>query len=116
MDPELLEEAIKDSIAKIGRKPKAIVPVALYGMPYQIDRIMEIANRYEIPVIEDTAGIEARPLWKPMHKQPCYKDAPAYLNGVSESLFKVGMCLPAGPYVKDDDVKYIVEKIKEAII
>ena len=55
MDPELLETAIKDRIAKTGKKPKAIVPVALYGMPYQIDKIMEIANRYEIPVIEDAA-------------------------------------------------------------
>ena len=55
MDPELLEEAIKDRIAKTGKKPKAIVPVALYGMPYQIDRIMEVADRYEIPVIEDAA-------------------------------------------------------------
>ena len=316
MDPELLEEAIKDRIAKTGKKPKAIIPVALYGMPYRIDRIMEIANRYEIPVIEDAAegfgsryngqvlgtfgqygvlsfngnkmittsgggalitnnedewreimmyatqyresypyyqhekigfnyrmsnicagigrgqmtvanehiahhkhvqalyeelladvpgiavhsqpkclaesaenaemvpvfdsnywlctitiepsvrikgqenayktiiqgavgcaagvihvadsattdcqpndnvevvrvfmdvaGIEARPVWKPMHKQPCcYKDAPAYLNGVSEAMFKVGMCLPAGPYVSDEDVKYIVETIKNAIL
>ena len=303
MDPDLLEEAIKDRIAKTGRKPKAIVPVALYGMPYQIDRIMEIANRYDIPVIEDAAEgfgskyngqvlgtfgkygvlsfngnkmittsgggalvtanedewreimmyatqyresypyyqhekigfnyrmsnicagigrgqmtvvndhiahhkhvqalyeellkdvpgikvhgnpdgrydsnfwlctitidpevrikgqenayktivtgavggaagvihaaesahtdcepnanvealrvlmdqaqIEARPLWKPMHKQPCYKDAPAYVNGMSEALFKVGMCLPAGPYVTDDDVRYIVQCIKDAII
>ena len=303
MDPELLEEAIKDRIAKTGKKPKAIVPVALYGMPYNIERIMEIANRYDIPVIEDAAeglgsrwkgqvlgtfgkygvlsfngnkmittsgggalitnnedewreimmyatqyresypyyqhekigfnyrmsnicagigrgqmtvvnehiahhkrvqkmyeelladvpgikvhaqpttgeydsnywlctitldenvkikgqenayktivqgavggaagvihvadsattdcqpndnvealrvymdaaGIEARPLWKPMHKQPCYKDAPAYLNGVSEAMFKVGMCLPAGPYVTDEDVRYIVDCIKEAI-
>ena len=55
MDPELLEEAIKDRIAKTGKKPKAIVPVALYGMPYRIDEIMEIANRYDIPVIEDAA-------------------------------------------------------------
>ena len=55
MDPELLEEAIKDRIAKTGKKPKAIVPVALYGMPYKIDRIMEIANRYNIPVVEDAA-------------------------------------------------------------
>ncbi len=304
MDPELLEAAIKDRIAKTGKKPKAIVPVALYGMPYQIDRIMEIANRYEIPVVEDAAegmgsrfngqvlgtfgkygvlsfngnkmittsgggalitanedewreimmyatqyresypyyqhekigfnyrmsnicagigrgqmtvandhishhkhvqklyeelfkgvegitvhsqpttgeydsnywlctitidpklrikgqenayktivtgavggaagvihvadsattdcqpndnvealrvaldqaGIEARPVWKPMHKQPCYKDAPAYVNGVSEAIFKVGMCLPAGPYVSDDDVKYIVETIKANIL
>ena len=63
----------------------------------------------------DHAGIEARPLWKPMHLQPVYKDAPAYVNGVSEGLFKVGMCLPSGPYVSDEDVRYIVECIKEAI-
>ena len=314
MDPELLEEAIKDRIAKTGRKPAAIIPVALYGMPYRIDRIMEIANKYEIPVIEDAAegfgskyngqmlgtfgkygvlsfngnkmittsgggalitpdeeswreimmyatqyresypyyqhekigynyrmsnicagigrgqmtivddhiahhkhvqkmyeelladvpgitvhsqpkvspkggdlegasvydsnywlctvtidenvkvkgqenayktivqgavggaagvihaastavtdcqpndnvealrvaldaaGIEARPVWKPMHKQPVYQDAPAYVNGVSEAIFKMGMCLPAGPYVSDEDVKYIVDTIKENII
>ena len=60
--------------------------------------------------------IEVRPVWKPMHKQPVYKDVPAYVNGVSEAVFKVGMCLPAGPYVTDDDVRYIVESIKEAIV
>lgn len=304
IDPELLEEAIKDRIKTAGKKPAAIVPVALYGMPYKADRIMEIANRYGIPVVEDAAegfgskykgqvlgtfgkygvlsfngnkmittsgggaiitadedewreimmyatqyresypyyqhekigynyrmsnicagigrgqmtivndhlahhkhvqklyeellagvpgihvhsqpaggdydsnywlctitidpevrikgqenayktivkgavggaagvihmaesattdcqpndnvealrvlmdaaGIEARPVWKPMHKQPCYKGVPAYVNGVSEALFKVGMCLPAGPYVSDDDVRYIVETIKNAIV
>ena len=333
MDPELLEEAIKDRIAKTGKKPKAIVPVALYGMPYKIDRIMEIANKYEIPVVEDAAegfgskfygqvlgtfgkygvlsfngnkmittsgggalitenedewreimmyatqyresypyyqhekigynyrmsnicagigrgqmtvvndhiahhkhvqklyeellanvpgirvhsqpsdissqtslpvydsnywlctitlnpdlkikgqenayktivqgavggaagvihvaecattdcqpndnvealrvymdqaGIEARPVWKPMHCQPVYRQADvkseklkvksgeiicqtsgssvAYINGISEEIFKVGMCLPAGPYVTDEDVKYIVETIKSSIV
>ncbi len=55
IDLDLLEEAIKDRIAKTGRTPKAIIPVALYGMPYQIDRIMEIADRYGIPVVEDAA-------------------------------------------------------------
>lgn len=302
MDPELLEQAIEDRIAKIGKKPKAIVPVALYGMPYNCDRIMEIAKKYDIPVIEDAAEgfgscykgkmlgtfgrfgvlsfngnkmittsgggallcestelknkimwyatqareaypyyqheeigynyrmsnicagigrgqmsvanehiahhrrvqalyeellanvegitvhgapsadydsnywlctveldeslrikgqknaykelitsavggavgvihavdtaitdcqpndnvealriylldakIEARPVWKPMHKQPVYKSAPAYVNGVSEAIFKTGMCLPAGPYVSDEDVRYIVETIKSAI-
>lgn len=302
MDPDLLEEAIKGRIARTGKVPKAIVPVALYGMPYNIDKIMEIADRYGIPVVEDAAEgfgsrwkgqvlgtfgkfgvlsfngnkmittsgggalicndaesknnimwyatqardaypyyqhsaigynyrmsnicagigrgqmtvvnehiahhkhvqalykdllkdvqgvtlheapgkeydanywlctitldselkikgqenaykeviktavggaagvihkvdspttdcqpnenvealrvfllgkkIEARPVWKPMHKQPVYADAPAYVNGVSESIFKVGMCLPAGPYVTDDDVKYIVDNIKNAI-
>jgi dTDP-4-amino-4,6-dideoxygalactose transaminase len=303
MDPELLEEAIKDRIAKTGKKPKAIVPVALYGMPYQADLIMEIANRYDIPVVEDAAegfgskydgqvlgtfgkygvlsfngnkmittsgggalvcadadakkeimyfatqareaypyyqhtdicynyrmsnicagigrgqmtivndhiahhkrvqtlyrellkdvegvilhenpsdrydsnfwlctvtldpglkvvgqehayevaitgavggaagvthqakslhtdcepnanveamrlaldkaNVEARPLWKPMHKQPVYVNNPAYVNGVSESLFAVGLCLPAGPYVTDDDVHYIVDSLKAAIV
>ena len=311
IDPELLEEAIKDRKAKTGKYPKAIVPVALYGMPYKADRIMEIADKYGIPVVEDAAEgfgsrykgqmlgtfgkygvlsfngnkmittsgggalitededhwreimmyatqyresypyyqhekigynyrmsnicagigrgqmtvveehlkhhkhvqkmyeelladvpgvkvhsqpelkiengklkvydsnywlctitidpevkvkgqenayktivtgavggaagvihaassavtdcqpndnvealrvfldqaqIEARPVWKPMHKQPVYKDAPAYVNGVSEAIFKVGMCLPAGPYVSDEDVRYIVKCIKEAIV
>ena len=40
----------------------------------------------------------------------------AYVNGVSEAIFKVGMCLPAGPYVSDDDVRYIVDTIKASII
>lgn len=310
MDPELLETAIQDRIAKTGRKPKAIIPVALYGMPYNVERIMEISNRYDIPVIEDAAEglgsryngrvlgtfgkygvlsfngnkmittsgggalicndgdsknnvlwyatqaresypyyqheaigfnyrmsnvcagigrgqmsvlnahiahhqhvqhlyeelladvpgitvhrqpatihpetgqpiydsnywlcaitldptlrivgqenayktviqgavggaagvihtvdnpttdcqpndnvealrvfmdaaqVEARPVWKPMHRQPVYHDAPAYVNGVSESIFRIGMCLPAGPYVQDEDVRYIVNTIKSAI-
>ncbi|MBO7415545.1 MAG: DegT/DnrJ/EryC1/StrS family aminotransferase [Bacteroidaceae bacterium] len=64
----------------------------------------------------DALNIESRPLWKPMHKQPVYKDAPAYVNGVSEALFKVGMCLPAGPYVTEDDVRFICEAIKSLVI
>lgn len=301
IDPLLLEEAIKDRIAKTGKKPAAIVPVYLYGMPAKIDEIMAIANKYEIPVVEDAAegmgskykgqvcgtfgeygvlsfngnkmittsgggalicpneekwrrvmffatqaresypyyqheeigynyrlsnvcagigrgqmtivndhivhhrhiakmykqafadveginfhdelegmesnfwlstitldenlhvkgeenaytqtikgavggaagvvhasdnvhtdcepnrnveamrlgldalGIESRPLWKPMHKQPVYKNAPAYINGVSESLFKVGLCLPSGPCVTDEQVNYIIESIKSLI-
>lgn len=63
----------------------------------------------------DSAQVEARPVWKPMHKQPVYSGNPAYTNGVEEDIFKVGMCLPAGPYVTDDDVRYIVDSIKEAI-
>ena len=64
----------------------------------------------------DKAGIEARPLWKPMHKQPVYAYAPAYVNGVSEELFKVGLCLPSGPCVTDEDVNYIVDCLKSAIV
>ena len=302
MDPELLETAIKDRIAKTGKTPKAIVPVALYGMPYRIDRILDVANHYGISVIEDAAegfgsryqgqvlgtfgaygvlsfngnkmittsgggalicpsqeakdkvmwlatqareaypyyqheavgynyrmsnicagigrgqmtivnehiarhreiarmyreafaavdgvtfhdeaadmqsnfwlstilldeqlhvkgeeqayaeavqgavggaagvvhgggsvhtecepnrnveamrmaldaeGIESRPLWKPMHKQPVYLQAPAYVNGVSEALFKRGLCLPSGPMVTDADVSRIVDTVVKNII
>lgn len=264
IDPQLLDEAIADRIAKTGKTPKAIIPVSLYGMPYNIERIMEIADRYGIPVVEDSAeglgsrykgqvlgtfgkygvmsfngnkmittsgggalicpdedakkrvmyfatqarqpalhyhhteigynyrmsnicagigrgqmtvledhirhhqhvhdlyaelfkdvpnvhvmsapskdyesnywlttimldsiepevlckaldakGIESRPLWKPMHMQPVFEAYPAYVNGVSESLFKVGLCLPSGPMVTDEDVKYIVKCIKEEVL
>ena len=73
------------------------------------------ANVEAMRVLLDKAGIEARPLWKPMHKQPVYASAPAYTNGIEVDLFKVGMCLPSGPCVTDDDVRYIVGCIKEAI-
>lgn len=70
------------------------------------------ANVEAMRLALDAAGIESRPLWKPMHKQPVYAENPAYLNGVSEALFKKGLCLPSGPCVKDEDVRYIVEQIK----
>jgi dTDP-4-amino-4,6-dideoxygalactose transaminase len=60
--------------------------------------------------------IEARPVWKPMHKQPVYEGSPVYTNGVEEDIFKKGFCLPAGPWVTDEDVQYIVDTIKEAIL
>ena len=63
----------------------------------------------------DKAGIESRPLWKPMHKQPVFKNSPAYVNGTAEAIFKRGICLPSGPMVTDEDAKYIISKIKEAI-
>lgn len=65
-------------------------------------------------VFLDQHDIESRPLWKPMHKQPVYHDCPAYVNGVSEQLFKVGLCLPSGPMVSDDDVKKIITNILDA--
>lgn len=58
------------------------------------------------------ADIESRPLWKPMHLQPVFAKAPAYVNGVSEALFAQGLCLPSGPMVTDEGVDRIVEIIK----
>lgn len=74
------------------------------------------ANVEALRIALDKAGIEARPLWKPMHKQPVFANAPAYTNGVSERLFEQGMCLPSGPCVSDDDARYIVEQIKANIV
>lgn len=64
----------------------------------------------------DTANVESRPLWKPMHCQPVYSDCPCYVNGVSESLFKCGLCLPSGPCVSDEEIVYIVDVIKRVIL
>jgi len=58
------------------------------------------------------ADIESRPLWKPMHLQPVFANAPRYVNGVSEAFFVQGLCLPSGPLVTDEDVDRIVEIIK----
>lgn len=263
MSPELLEEAINDRFRKTGKLPKAIIVVHLYGMPAKMEQLMEIAARYEIPILEDAAealgseykgrkcstfgslgvlsfngnkmittsgggalvcpdreqarrtmfyatqaredaphyqhehigynyrmsnicagigrgqmtileehiarrreihacytkwlsgvpgltvhqnpavdfdsnfwltcllvdpkeagfsredirlrlaaeNIETRPLWKPMHMQPVFAKAPAYVNGVSERLFEIGLCLPSGPALSDEDVRSVVEAV-----
>ncbi len=259
MCPEQLEKAIKDRISK-GKKPKAIIAVHLYGMPYEIDRITKIAEQYDIPVIEDSAealgssykenkcgtfgtlsilsfngnkiittsaggalitknvtlkekakylanqakdnsveylhseigynylmsnvlagigrgqmkviddrvrqrklnfefyveqlgnienisfqpeaehsvsnrwltcillkseaereglrrtlernNIESKPLWKPLHQQPIFKDCPKYLNGISDELFKKGLCLPSGSNLSQKDLGRITTIIK----
>ena len=69
-------------------------------------------NYEEVRLKLDGKGIETRPLWKPMHLQPVYAQNPCYVNGASEKLFDMGLCIPAGPCVTDGDVEYIVEQIK----
>jgi len=256
MCPLQLEIAVKDRIAK-GKKPKAIIAVHLYGMPYKIDEINAIAAKYEVPVVEDSAeslgsvykgqkcgtfgdfsilsfngnkiittsgggalitktpqekeravflatqarddaphylhsqigynyrmsnvvagigrgqmtilkshvakrranyefyenalkdnenivflqepndcfsnrwltcilldstsqreglrlalkneNIESRPLWKPMHQQPVFKDAPRYLNGISDELFDRGLCLPSGSNLTDNELNRVID-------
>ena len=61
----------------------------------------------------DALGVETRPLWKPMHLQPVFKDAPAYVNGVSEQLFRCGLCLPSGPCVGEEQIEYVIKGINE---
>ena len=57
-------------------------------------------------------NIECRPLWKPMHLQPVFEDAPFYGYGTSEKLFENGLCLPSGSNLSEEDLKIIVSKIK----
>lgn len=66
----------------------------------------------ELRLALDKAGIESRPLWKPMHLQPVFSNAPAYTDGTSESLFSRGLCIPAGPWVGDKEVAYICDTIR----
>lgn len=68
-----------------------------------------------IRLLLDEAGVESRPLWKPLHLQPVFKDAPRYLNGVSERLFASGLCLPSGPFVSVEDAGFVADTIKSAL-
>ena len=73
------------------------------GTPEAMRRMLEKDN------------IETRHLWKPMHLQPVFADCPSYVNGVSEDLFRRGLCIPAGPYVGDAEILRVVGSIKSAI-
>lgn len=115
LDPELRvkgqENAYKHMVkTAVGGAAGAVHRVGSTTTECQPNDNVEAMREYLLKMM-----VEARPLWKPMHKQPVYADAPAYVNGVSEAVFKVGLCLPAGPCVTDDDVRYIVDCIKDAI-
>ena len=73
------------------------------------------ANVEAMRIVLDKANIESLPLWKPMHKQPVYMSSPAYTNGVSEELFRCGLCLPSGPCVTEEEARFIIAMVKEAI-
>ncbi len=62
------------------------------------------------------AGIESRPLWKPLHLQPVYDGTKSYVNGVSESVFKRGLCIPSGPCVSLKDAERVVEEIRSSLV
>ena len=68
-------------------------------------------DREDLRIKMDEAQIETRPLWKPMHLQPVFANAPMYVNGVSEALFNDGLCLPSGPMCTNDDIRRVVEVI-----
>ena len=69
-------------------------------------------TRESLRVALEKENIESRPLWKPMHLQPVFKEFPAYVDGTSEDLFKRGLCLPSGSNLSEDDLKKVVDVIK----
>lgn len=72
-------------------------------------------TREDIRLRLEAENIESRPLWKPMHMQPVFKDAPSYCNGLSERLFDRGLCLPSGPVLSDRDVEHVAGVIKQVV-
>lgn len=92
-------------------------PSEEYDSNYWLTTII-LDDSYEQGTVEelrkclDSKNIESRPLWKPMHLQPVFEDCPTYLNGVSDSLWNKGLCLPSGPKVSVEDAKYICAEIK----
>src|SRR5690606_3506724 len=77
-----------------------------------IDPVKSGTNREEIRLHLEKDNIESRPLWKPMHMQPVFADAPYYGSGVSEKLFEDGLCLPSGSNLTTADLERVVAKIK----
>jgi dTDP-4-amino-4,6-dideoxygalactose transaminase len=70
------------------------------------------ATREGLRLALEKENIESRPLWKPMHQQPVFKDAPRYLNGVSDNLFEKGLCLPSGSNLTDVERDRVLTAIK----
>lgn len=78
----------------------------------ETDNTIKGKSRDEIAAKLAAADIESRPLWKPMHMQPVFSGVPAYTNGVSQTAFEHGLCLPSGPMVTDENIEYIIEQLK----
>jgi len=78
-----------------------------------IDPKKSNTNREKIRNSLLNRNIDSRPLWKPMHLQPVFKDAPSYANGVSEKLFTDGLCLPSGTNLNKHDLDRICKIVKK---
>ncbi len=104
-EEHVYEQAVREAVGGAGGVTRAALTLHTACEPNRNVEAMRVAL--------DAAGIESRPLWKPMHLQPIYGENPCYVNGISESLFRRGLCLPSGPCVTDDDVRYIVEQVRQ---
>ena len=105
-----------DLLGKMDQVKVMSNPSSNFNSNYWLSTItLKGMNPDELRLALEREGIESRLLWKPLHLQPVFADSPAYLNGTSEQLFETGLCLPSGPMVTEDDVRYIAENIKKNI-
>ena len=81
-----------------------------------VDSKDEQKNREKIRLHLEKLNIESRPLWKPMHLQPVFGAFPFYGDGISEKLFKEGLCLPSGSNLSHEDLELVVSSIKQLMI
>ena len=79
------------------------------------DREKTGIDRNDIMIHLEKHNIETRPVWKPMHRQPVFKEAKCFDNGVSDGLFKRGLCLPSGADLTDTDLDRVIEFIKKLL-
>lgn len=116
LDPEVIVSGQENAYKEVVKSAVGGTAGVIHEVDSAVTDCQPNDNVEALRVFMLSRKVEVRPVWKPMHKQPVYKDAPVYTNGVEEDIFKIGFCLPAGPYVTDDDVRYIVDCIKEAIV
>jgi len=103
----------KEQLASIDRITFVDEPADFYSNRWLTTILTEsFETREKIRFSLEKENIESRPLWKPMHLQPIFKGHPSYLNGVSEDLFRRGLCLPSGSNLSKDDLKRVVSAIK----
>ena len=116
LDPDVKIAGQEDAYKEVIKSAVGGAAGVIHSVDTAVTDCQPNANVEALRVFMLAKKVECRPLWKPMHKQPVYDGCTTYTNGIEEELFKVGFCLPAGPYVTDDDVRYIVNCLKEAII
>ena len=115
LDPSIRVKGQENAYRRIVKEAVGGVASVLHSASMPVTDCQPNDNVEALRVSLDRAGIESRPLCKPMHRQPVYRNAPAYVNGVSDSLFKVGLCLPSGPCVSDEDLQMICDTLKESL-
>lgn len=77
--------------------------------------LAEPGENLRIQAVLADQGIEARPVWKPMHSQPVFAGAESHLTGVADDIFAAGLCLPSGVGLTDDEVWRVIEALKAAL-